>query len=46
MKSVNAMKTTTKSAFENFQRQLPFTEIYLKYLEKKNSLYIVHGVVT
>ena len=35
MKSVNAVKTTTKSAFENFQRQLLFTEIYLKYLEKK-----------
>ena len=35
MKSVNAVKTTTKSAFENFQRQLLFTEIYLKYLEKQ-----------
>ena len=39
MKSVNAMKTTAKSAFENFQRQLPFTEIYLKYLEKKKFIY-------
>ena len=29
MKSVNAMKTTTKSSFENFQRWLPFREIYL-----------------
>ena len=31
------MKTTTKSAFENFQSQLPFREIYVKYLENNSS---------
>ena len=34
MKSVDAVKTTAKSLFENFQRQLSFREIYVKYLEK------------
>ena len=33
-KSANAMKTTTKSSFENFQRQLLFRKIYEKLLEK------------
>ena len=33
MKSINAMKTTTKSLFENFQRKNYFKEIYVKYLE-------------
>ena len=41
MKSVSAMKTTSKSWFENFQRQLPLRKIYVKYFEKKE--YIVNG---
>ena len=33
IKSINKMKTTKKSLFENFQRKLIFTEIYVKFLE-------------
>ena len=29
-----SMKTATKSSFENLQKQLPFKEIYVIYLEK------------
>ena len=36
MKSVNPVKSTTQSSDENFQRQLPFREICVKYLEKSN----------
>ena len=32
---VNDMKTTTKKSLENFQKQLPFRETYVKYVEKK-----------
>ena len=36
-KPVNAMKTSTKSLFENFQsQQHPFREIYVKYFEKSS----------
>ena len=34
MKCVNDMKTTTKKSLENFQKQLPFRETYVKYVEK------------
>ena len=30
-----SMGTTTKRSFENFQRQHPFKENYVKYLEKE-----------
>ena len=38
MKSVNAMKATTKSSFENFQRELSFKEIYAAKVFRKNSI--------
>ena len=35
-----SIKTTTKSTFENLQKQLPFTKRdYAKYLEKKVIVY-------
>ena len=34
MKSVN--ENYFKSSLENFQKSLPFREIYVKYLEKNN----------
>ena len=37
VKSVSAMETTTKSLYENLQRQLPFKETYVKYLGKNSS---------
>ena len=37
-----AMKTTTKSLCEYFQRKLPFRESYVKYLEN-NSLWLLHS---
>ena len=36
------MKTTTKSAFENFQCQLPFREIYVKYLENNSGSWLCY----
>ena len=39
MRCVITVGTTTKISFENFQRQLLFREIYVKYLKKKQ--YIV-----
>ena len=38
------MKTTRKSPLRNFSKQLHFTEIYEKYLEKKQ--HILHGFIT
>ena len=35
MKPVHTVKTTTKSSFENFKRQLLSKEIHVKYLENK-----------
>ena len=45
MESVSAMKAVTKSWFENFQKQLPFRETYVRYLEKKEQ-YIIYGFTT
>ena len=39
MRCVITVGTTIKISFENFQRQLLFREIYVKYLKKKQ--YIV-----
>ena len=38
MESVSAMKAITKSWSENFQKQLPFRETYVRYLEKKSNI--------
>ena len=43
-KSVSAMKTTTKSSFENFHWQLPFRETYVKYFEKKGIYLWLHYI--
>ena len=39
------MKTTTKSLFENFQRELLFREIYVDKVFRKKQ-YIVYGFIT
>ena len=44
MKSVNAMKATTKSSFDNFQRELPFREIYVA--KAFNDFYIFYDFIT
>ena len=44
MQSVNAMKATTKSLFKNFKGELPFREIYVAKVLKKQ--YIVYGFIT
>ena len=35
----HSMKTTAKSSFENFQKQMPFKEIYVIHLEKAGGVY-------
>ena len=38
------MKTAKKSSFKNLQKQLPFREIYVKYLRK--AVAIVYSYIT
>ena len=36
------MKTAKKSSFKNLQKQLPFREIYVKYLRKAVAIEIIN----